>query len=100
MLGDDGGVEMSHTPGPWEVVRDHPTRESIAYIRHGDISDMANEIAMLFVAGSDKRRADARLIAAAPELLETLQAMRAQWIHSVHAERVLAVIAKATGESA
>ena len=84
-------TEVKHTPGPWFVD-----------------SDIASQVCQ--PNGSKRRRikcppdangiADARLIAAAPDLLEALAASRGQWIHSVNAEKCLAAIAKAEGKYA
>ncbi|MDB6104092.1 MAG: hypothetical protein JWO52_4091 [Gammaproteobacteria bacterium] len=55
-----------HTPGPWAVYNDHPTEPGIHYIRtspalyHG-------EVAVIY--SDEKADANARLIAAAPDLL-------------------------------
>jgi hypothetical protein len=58
---------MTHTPGPWEVGSAIEIRAASGYVvaRLGDPIHMHNEI----TAGN------ARLIAAAPELLESLRAM-------------------------
>jgi hypothetical protein len=105
---------MSHTPAPWtfgvseydaenyrEVVIPKPFDYTgpgyygnpYIYGPNGDV-----------VAGCDEYHVlgtpdDARLIAAAPDLLEALSACRGQWIHSVNAERCLAAIEKATGKA-
>lgn len=63
-------METKHTPGPWESVgravytaHENPSRE-IIWDGHNTRS-----------AGNDEQLANARLIAAAPELLEACQAM-------------------------
>lgn len=73
--------QATHTQGPWSVCYDHPDdecRESIAYIRPSAPVDgfwEANEIATVYACdGSDERKANVRLLAAAPELLEALYA--------------------------
>ena len=57
---------MKHTPGPWmfddEIFIFGPTREMIAEVRGAGDSEICQE-------------ANARLIAAAPELLSTLQGL-------------------------
>jgi len=80
-----------HTPGPWTLHED----ESIRDINYNIIADVL-----------DSTEADARLMAAAPDLLEALKAYRrpAQWNHSEGCfcetcEMVRAAIAKAEGRS-
>ena len=87
-----------HTPGPWIVDA----------LRYGyDIS--APEARCLITTSSDPkmvwgaigREADARLIAAAPELLEALESLLAQveqYGHKPECDAARAAIAKAKGE--
>jgi len=100
-------TKQGHTPGPWHVedapdsglifIRSHPAEVSLANIRKGQ--DRPNE-------------ANARLIAAAPELLEALQSILFQAgcreardlgnlnydrLHAVEAQ-ARAAIARATGQ--
>ena len=80
-----------HTPGPWEA---HTSR----YLKFATvvIADVAHEIR------SECSEADARLISAAPELLEALQMVaRSSFLPTVGTTRaaVEAAIAKATGET-
>lgn len=96
------------TPGPWAVFYDHPDiPENIAYIRpaSGADYDAHEEIAMVFCCGpetpgSDTARANARLLAAAPDLLEALI-----WVVRISDRKhdawdaARAAIAKARGES-
>lgn len=97
-----------HTPGPWEKVdgTDGITRgirgwhgpESVNVINWNGISR----------ATSVTGQANARLLLAAPDLLEALQDVDALWTHHSIAhsdgkisplhEKVIAAIAKATGE--
>jgi hypothetical protein len=80
-------MSAKHTPGPWIVMRGGWTEEGFAqYELHGNRTSCI---------------ADARLIAAAPELLEALQAVidhgsmtGADWV----SDKARAAIAKATGE--
>jgi hypothetical protein len=72
--------EFKGTPGPWVVAHDHPdeeTRKSLAFIRPTSANSYDGEsIADIYCCGGDtKREANARLIAAAPALLEALRAM-------------------------
>jgi len=86
----------THTPGPWnlnclETVRHtiHAHRGHVATVARGTMNEV----------GPDEIEANARLIAAAPELLAALQlihanaAESAEWIRA----RIAPAIAKATG---
>lgn len=90
--------KTAHTPGPWSM---RATPESS---NHDFAVDIGRDYVGLFV------EADARLIAAAPELLEALQdaiaavkvfhgpvAWDTYWNHSPECKRWRAAIAKATG---
>ncbi|PVE25399.1 hypothetical protein DC522_05740 [Microvirga sp. KLBC 81] len=57
-----------HTPGPWEAKNDHPTEPRIFYIRGTHPGGWEQEIAVLYNENGE----NARLIAAAPDLLEAL----------------------------
>lgn len=65
---------MSHTPGPWQVYADLPSTEPNWHI-------VTNASRMRVIAnvhiepGNAMDEANARLIAAAPELLEALQTL-------------------------
>jgi|SRR6185312_8733360 len=67
-------MKAQHTPGPWQVVwlvgdaDEHPTEVCT--------SDPNHRVAFMT---SNGRLADARLIAAAPELLDALRDMLAGW---------------------
>lgn len=107
-------TEVKHTPGPWELqllpptgtsmtyigIRQAETRKSVGYAQSSESADIAE--------------ANARLIAAAPELLEALRAAESAlrwavqesagkvrreivggWLH--HADECRSVIAKAEG---
>ena len=74
------------TPGPWAAFHDHPnpeTAKSIAYIRAADGSTLYewgfSEIACCFGCKTPEQAANARLIAAAPDLLEACQTF-AEWL--------------------
>lgn len=63
-------ARIAHTPGPW--MTDDET------VNHGPIiiqRDGSLEVAAIYGEGKDQRAANARLIAAAPDLLEALQAL-------------------------
>jgi hypothetical protein len=63
-------MNTQHTPGPWEVRKGEPWVIAKAY---GDMKSVVH--LNLPVDQSESQKADARLIAAAPDLLEALQYM-------------------------
>lgn len=102
---NDGGpaFPVKHTPGPWEVV----------VVGNGEVlieREKGHALSLGFLVS----KADARLIAAAPELLEALQEAvnELEFLYSVHEtvdkklqsqdalvlKRLQAAIAKAMGE--
>lgn len=87
-----------HTPGPWHA--------TIKITRHPVYDERANLICTVERDGNEEDKANARLIAAAPELLAALEAVAACWhdfgrqcdqsVEEANAHRlVLAAIAKA-----
>lgn len=92
-----------HTPGPWSV---KPEEVDRAYIRIrgtrlGGRFKIANVLTPTYEGSppreAEETRANARLIAAAPELLEFAQEVRRSGDTRL-ASMALAVIAKATGQ--
>ena len=63
---------MKHTPGPWEV---EPLRKGAPWHLIRPVSDPEQWIAQV----PDPDSADARLIAAAPDMLEELELIVAGW---------------------
>jgi len=90
-----------HTPGPWEVkATTYPIADTGDYDTQFDIR--ANGKAFAFVHdGDETAKANARLIAAAPELLEalcdTLDALECWTGSDVRIIKAKSAIAKATG---
>lgn len=93
-----------HTPGPWSLWKD------VCHGEHGMITDDAHARHIAQIKdGAPEIEANARLIAAAPELLEAMQTYIAAldgWENTNKAERrvktaeagMRAAIGKATGE--
>lgn len=91
-----------HTPGPWEAEVRTPI--GITYVWQGGTE---NAIAKVYAGVIEDAEANARLIAAAPELLDALQSLLARvssdiianqcWHEEQRAAR--AAIAKATGNT-
>jgi hypothetical protein len=67
---------MSHTPGPWLTTEstEHWGRVNVTI----QAAFTANDIATAWQGNTETNRANARLIAAAPELLEALEIVK-QW---------------------
>jgi hypothetical protein len=100
-------MSSKHTPAPW-IVRFRADGSS--YISMGDPSKGPHKAADIFLTadGGESDLADARLIAAAPELLEALILLEREMVESGNAgsvdygwkpaiEKTRAAIAKATG---
>ena len=95
-------MSTQHTPGPWSVTDGH-------YPSFKEISGPSFKISVVMWATDlteddyQKRDADLRLIAAAPDLLEALQRMLDAPSHGTHEamrranEAARAAIVKATG---
>jgi hypothetical protein len=100
-----------HTPGPWEIFQDHPdadTARALAYIRPAgqECYNYGLEIASVYLIDQEPAQlANARLIAAAPELLAILQRFYAatygntDLIPQLDFEQARAAIAKAEGRA-
>jgi len=90
-------TEQKHTPGPWVVDGDVIRGDQQ---RNGSIS-VASMLDVSYPYGrraGESKHANARLIAAAPELLEALQALLAESVYeSMATATARAAIAKATG---
>lgn len=70
--GGDGGLIMAHTPGPWEVVLGVSTH--VRDCSNGDtVATMSDRYGGQWLDYSVVK-ANARLIAAAPEMMEALEA--------------------------
>lgn len=89
---------MSHTPGPWNVI------DGAVFIANAVIVQHAAEFGEH--VPTEERDANARLIAAAPELLEACQSIIAErhrqgWCDSLGIlHKTEKAIAKATGQKA
>lgn len=85
-------MSTAHTPGPWWVT-DYGVRDRGGYICHtqppthfsGQDERFANEV--------EERKANARLIAAAPELLTALKDLRRAYINLLESgrDRIIAI---------
>ena len=60
---------VGHTPGPW-IIDAHPVTQKRLVVGAGDWVAVCSE------RGEEEAQANARLIAAAPELLEALEAIQ------------------------
>lgn len=89
-----------HTEGPWEIKRSKQGYPYQIYAPYGDdrakgrVGQSVTRWGAISMPSSAESEANARLMAAAPELLAELQRLVAGGLLSVQAD---AVIAKATG---
>ena len=95
---------MKHTEGPWSAAEPRHNYDTVIRGPKGE------PIALALIAGYTKQEgaANTALLAAAPDLLAALQDVDALWMHHSVAhsdgkigplhEKVIAAIAKATGE--
>jgi len=71
-------TKINHTPGPWEAPYENP--KSLQYSIDGGPNidhdvDPTNWVHVVVSGNSERLEANARLIAAAPELLEALKSL-------------------------
>jgi len=94
---------MSHTPGPWtvgETIEVSIGTNQISALSIGNFEYCAGGgVALIHVKQPDFTKANACLIAAAPDLLAALQAIR-PYLNAGEALIADAAIAKATGAAA
>lgn len=64
MKNNTNKLKFKGTPGPWHVIQNDDGLEDIV------VKDNGNYVAITQNQGKDKAESDARLIAAAPELLK------------------------------
>ena len=89
------------TLGPWRAsLKTRKTNNIGIYNRVGELVATIDVHQLASLEGRRRKWAEACAMAAAPELLEALQACRAQWIRSANAEQCLAAIARAAEEQA
>ena len=93
--------QAKHTPGPWLTDRNNVHTGQIATIHHclnNNWVEVWTDKWAETGLGEAEQEANARLIAAAPELLEALQALLAESVYeSMATATARAAIAKATG---
>ncbi len=88
----------NHTPGPWTAEATRAGKVFEVYFGDAEAGDAGCGWATL---AGDNQAANARLVAAAPELLDALQrCLRYGGLYPDLAEEVRTLIAKATGEAA
>ena len=97
-------MSTQHTPGPWHL---RLSNNATPHIEHGDcfrdeVGELDNRICVMpaEIVQSFNSFANARLIAAAPELLEALQAIIDTGLSTSKITAAKKAIAKATGEQA
>lgn len=84
-----GGLQTQHTPGPWSYDMNRHTHDYVIFREGAQHSDHVRKWGCIDdggVVGSSEwiwiEEADARLIAAAPDLLEALKAIDSFWTES------------------
>ena len=99
-------MTTKHTPGPWTTY--NPSTAQLYYSLRITSETDGHDVAALIPNGKNAERweANARLIAAAPDLLAALdemlgdaETMNAPYRNDAICERARAAIAKATGET-
>lgn len=85
-------TQFKGTPGPW-------TGKDVGIAKQDDAGLQLGFIMTFDEKRRDECAANARLIAAAPELLEALQDLQARTCIYVNTSKAKAAIAKATGET-
>ena len=96
-------LDESHTPGPWQEGEQHESKVDIVCVKDGRFHAAISRVCIPLPRTFNRKemQANARLIAAAPELLEALIAMLemhvSQHNHPIHANARRA-IAKAEGK--
>ena len=103
-------MTTKHTPGPWFTWEGGVYSGRPKVMKRRELSGYDAKICAIddLYGTARSRKANARLIAAAPELLAALQDVDALWMHHSIAhgdgkisplhEKVISAIAKATGE--
>jgi hypothetical protein len=69
-------MKYSYTPGPWQTARFNPDRATVeieTVARGDELPDQGGFIALVGAYGKENEWPDARLIAAAPDLLAALE---------------------------
>ncbi len=95
--------ETKHTPGPWEFDGEYVWADAVrGYVADPNTEDMTSGRGLAKLEAPEMIKANGRLIAAAPELLEALQDALEYLQHHLPEEALAshrAAIAKATGET-
>lgn len=101
-------IALKSVPGPWAIFHDHPnpdTAKGMATIRTAGTKRHEGDVCEIFLQDfpgetGERMRATAKLVAAAPDLYEALEACVAVLpAYSEEAKQARAVLAKARGET-
>jgi len=87
-------MSTQHTPGPWVVYDDSNDGKT----NRIEIAALGKTVARIYHSVPEEDLPNARLIAAAPDLLEALLELDAKPEHTISWLKARAAIAKATGE--
>lgn len=101
-------IALKSVPGPWAIFHDHPnpdTAKGMATIRTAGTKRHEGDVCEIFLQDfpgetGKRMRATVKLVAAAPDLYEALEAcVAALPAYSEEAKQARAVLAKARGET-
>mgnify|MGYP000882387027 CR=1 FL=1 len=88
-------MSNTHTPGPWIVADIHPERACLSVAPEGK-NPLCEDVATVY-ASNENADADARLIAAAPELLEALMFIVEQVSNEKNSHHTLGAFSRGVG---
>lgn len=88
-------TNATHTPGPWQTATDKAVDH---YVHIGHYSNTLRTYVCRVFAETEEQKANARLIAAAPELLEVAKEIATGYCTAETMFKAQAAIAKAEGK--
>ena len=79
-------ADTQHTPGPWAVAWNVRHLDGLDFI-HGQAGVDEQPVAIVFTAATPEAEENARLLAAAPDLLAALKALYSTSLMSIHPDQ-------------
>jgi len=89
-------MKTKHTPGPWKVLDIKNDKELMFIVKSEE--RMIGSFHGFYSDADDKLKADANLIAAAPEMLEMLETILNETDDAVWVSKIESILNKAKGE--